>query len=183
MTRIFCDIRIRLQLRYKKTNSSPAAKNRERYVRDCNDTFLNCFNQSSISSDVAWHEDLSLCFPCRVGNGYLSENHSSSVLSVQGFLSSSFQLLLVQLTFQSILKMVFSSNGKHHFLLHIKPFTPCPLYSKFHPTLPSAGRSSEQNQGTYADALLAPMKRWALSFTKRIILSWNSVLLLHTPRL
>lgn len=65
------------------------------------------------------------------------------------------------------------------------------LYKAFHamsfvfqvPPLSSAGRSSEQNQGTYADALLASMKRWAFSFTSLIILSWNSVLLLHTPRL
>lgn len=64
-----------------------------------------------------------------------------------------------QLNFQSILKMVRVSNGKHHFLLYIKPLTPYPLYSKSRPTLPSVGRSSEQNQGTYADALLASMKR------------------------
>lgn len=51
------------------------------------------------------------------------------------------------------------------------------------PTLPSAGRSSEQNKGTYADALLASMKRWAFSFTNLTIRSWYSVLELHTPRL
>ncbi len=55
--------------------------------------------------------------------------------------------------------MVFVSNGKHHFFTLYKTFHASPLYSKFRPTLPSAGRSSEQNQGTYADAFLASMKR------------------------
>lgn len=45
-----------------------------------------------------------------------------------------------QLTFQSILKMVFVSNGKHHFFALYKAFHASPLYSKSTPRFPAQGR-------------------------------------------